>query len=244
MVASQRPYMGHSCPRHPRYSRGSSTHCPSLLVIRKPRSLVRFQLPAPYIFATTRLRCDRVEPIHRRFIPHREPLAIRVHRKLDAGMPELSLHVCHGRALLQHQTGIGMSQTMWGEMNRKLRFLKHARHDFAQFAVVQRRPDFRTEHPSRHLGPPSPQGLGLSVRLESSEQASAKAFDISTVRPCPDFGVLFSPPDMAFAIRISLQHIDVGPFQADRLSKLHAGSRQRKEERIVAEIHLGGRVQK
>jgi len=53
-------------------------------------------------------------------------LPIGIHGQLNTDVAELTLHVGDGFPLLQHQTRIGMSQAVWREMRRQLRFLEHA----------------------------------------------------------------------------------------------------------------------
>jgi hypothetical protein len=74
--------------------------------------LTRLPLQVCYHFATTSSRLDFIEPIHRPFIPHREPFAIGIDGELNARESELALHISRRLPLLQHQARIGMAETM------------------------------------------------------------------------------------------------------------------------------------
>jgi hypothetical protein len=54
-----------------------------------------------YRFATSAPASVIVKSIYRCMAPHREPLAVRIHGELDAGMTQLPLYVCRAFTLLE-----------------------------------------------------------------------------------------------------------------------------------------------
>jgi hypothetical protein len=69
-----------------------------------------------FSFATTFI----VEAVHRRLVPHRQPLAVSVDGQLDRRVTELALHVRRRLALLEQQARECVAETVRREVERQL----------------------------------------------------------------------------------------------------------------------------
>lgn len=59
-----------------------------------------------------------VEPIDRLPISHGNQVPVKINRDRDGGMPHLLLHIDRALALLEQQTGEGMTQIMEANLSK------------------------------------------------------------------------------------------------------------------------------
>jgi hypothetical protein len=144
-------------------------------------------------------------------------------------MAQLSLHIGERFTLLQHQTGIGVSEAMGGKMERQRGLLQHVPHGASHFALIHRRACACTKHPGRPRRPALEERFACAELIELPQGFGKHLREIDGPAMSRFWRTHLTTRQGSRHAQLARKGVEILPLKCQRFAQPEAGARQGKE---------------